>query len=90
MSLLHASHPLLPPQIADFGMSRDLTEQGYYVTRGGQIPVKWTAPEAILFRKYSTSSDVWSFGMVLFEVWSLGWKPFDNFSTDQVSSNEAT
>lgn len=65
-------------------MSRDLTDLGYYVMRGGQIPVKWTAPEAILFRKYSTSSDVWSLGMVFFEVWSLGWKPFDNFSTDQV------
>lgn len=57
--------------------------------KGGQIPVKWTAPEAILFRKYSTSSDVWSLGMVFFEVWSLGWKPFDNFTTDQVRAHEA-
>ena len=89
--ILPLSSPLpssLPSQIADFGMSRVTTESGYYVTRGGQIPVKWTAPEAILFRKYSTSSDVWSLGMVLFEVWSLGWKPFDNFNIDQVRMHE--
>ena len=56
---------LLPFQIADFGMSRALKDTDYYVSRGGKIPVKWTAPEALHYKKYSTASDVWSFGVVL-------------------------
>ena len=38
----------------------------YYKPEGGVIPVKWTAPEAILYRKYTTKSDVWSYGMVMY------------------------
>ena len=51
-------------QIADFGLSRDLQNEDYYVSHGGRIPVKWTAPEALTYRKYSTASDVW-------ELWSF-------------------
>ena len=67
---------ILYNQIADFGMSRALQDTDYYVSRGGKIPVKWTAPEALHYKKYSTASDVWSFGMVMYEIWSLGMKPF--------------
>ena len=70
-------------QIADFGMSRDLTNE-YYLSQGGRIPLKWTAPEALLYHKYSTGSDVWSYGMVLFEIWSLGHKPFEEETAEQV------
>ena len=63
-------------QIGDFGMARDLMDDTYYKSSGGKVPVKWTAPEALLYRKYSTASDVWSYGMVMFEIWSVGKTPF--------------
>ena len=45
-------------QLVDFGMSHDMDEDYYYKPKGGMIPVKWTAPEAVLYKKYTTKSDV--------------------------------
>ena len=62
-------------KIADFGLSREILQSnvdGAYTTRGGKIPVRWTAPEAIAFRKFTSASDVWSFGIVMWEV--SAWK----------------
>ena len=63
-----------------------MDEDYYYKPKGGRIPVKWTAPEAVLYKKYTTKSDVWSYGMVMYEMWSLGHKPFETFSINQVSN----
>ena len=73
-------------QIADFGLSREMqNEETYLAHKGGKIPVKWTAPEALNYRLYSAASDVWSFGCVLYEIWSLGVKPFHQLNNFEVS-----
>ena len=52
--------------------------------QGGKIPVRWTAPEAIAFKKFTSSSDVWSYGIVMWEVMSYGERPYWNWSNQDV------
>ena len=75
---------LMKLQISDFGMARNLIEDDYYVSQGGKIPLKWTAPEALVYHKYTTASDVWSYGCLLYEIWSLGHKPFESMANQEV------
>jgi serine/threonine protein kinase len=77
-------------KIADFGLARELVENEYGVNKGGRIPVRWTAPEAISHRSFTTASDVWSFGVLLWEMFSYGATPYDgwdNFSIFQRLEN---
>ena len=53
--------------------------------QGGKIPIRWTAPEAIQYRKFTSSSDCWSYGIVMWEVMSYGERPYWDMSNQDVS-----
>ncbi|XP_039606726.1 ephrin type-A receptor 5 isoform X4 [Polypterus senegalus] len=73
-------------KVSDFGLSRILEDdpEAAYTTRGGKIPIRWTAPEAIAFRKFTSASDVWSYGVVMWEVMSYGERPYWEMSNQDV------
>ncbi|XP_076765777.1 tyrosine-protein kinase Fer isoform X2 [Xylocopa sonorina] len=69
-------------KISDFGMSRE--EEEYIVSDGmKQIPIKWTAPEALNFGKYTSLCDVWSYGVLMWEIFSKGGNPYGGMSNSQ-------
>ncbi|NP_001003141.1 tyrosine-protein kinase Fer [Canis lupus familiaris] len=72
-------------KISDFGMSRQ-EDGGVYSSSGlKQIPIKWTAPEALNYGRYSSESDVWSFGILLWETFSLGVCPYPGMTNQQAT-----
>uniref|UniRef100_A0A8C3UB74 Ephrin type-A receptor 8 n=1 Tax=Catharus ustulatus TaxID=91951 RepID=A0A8C3UB74_CATUS len=73
-------------KVSDFGLSRILEDDpdAAYTTTGGKIPIRWTAPEAIAFRKFSSASDVWSYGIVMWEVLAYGERPYWNMTNRDV------
>ncbi|KAL5961763.1 Focal adhesion kinase 1 [Taenia solium] len=69
-------------KLADFGMARQLAqgEEFYVAEQGGKVPIKWMAPESLKSRIFSSASDVWMFGVCMWEILSFGLKPFHNTS----------
>ncbi|XP_031432445.1 high affinity nerve growth factor receptor isoform X2 [Clupea harengus] len=73
-------------KIGDFGMSRDIYSTDYYrVNVGGRtmLPIRWMPPESIMYRKFTTESDIWSFGVVLWEIFTYGKQPWYQLSNSE-------
>uniref|UniRef100_A0A8C6A3S5 Tyrosine-protein kinase n=1 Tax=Marmota marmota marmota TaxID=9994 RepID=A0A8C6A3S5_MARMA len=71
-------------KISDFGMTRYVLDDEYISSSGAKFPIKWSPPEVFHFNKYSSKSDVWSFGVLMWEVFTEGKMPFENKSNLQV------
>ncbi|XP_048656958.1 receptor-type tyrosine-protein kinase FLT3 [Marmota marmota marmota] len=70
-------------KICDFGLARDILSDSNYVVRGNaRLPVKWMAPESLFEGIYTIKSDVWSYGILLWEIFSLGVNPYPGIPVD--------
>ncbi|XP_067021800.1 fibroblast growth factor receptor-like isoform X3 [Acropora muricata] len=74
-------------KITDFGMARDVHEENIYERKTkGRLPVKWTAYESLLYGQYTTKSDVWSYGVVLYEISTIGGSPYPRMEGRKIAN----
>ena len=71
-------------KVADFGLARVIDEDIYEAHTGAKFPIKWTAPEAAMYNRFTIKSDVWSFGIVLYEIITYGRFPYPGMTNAQV------
>ena len=75
-------------KLADFGMTRQMFDSDYYrFSRRGMLPVRWMSPESLADGIFSPMSDVWSYGVLLYEIITFGSFPFQGLSNNQVLEN---
>ena len=73
-------------KVADFGLARLIKESGYYTAqKGATLPIRWLAPESLLFAKFSSKSDVWSFGVLMTEIITKGRIPYPGMTHEEIS-----
>ncbi|CAL8249658.1 unnamed protein product, partial [Boreogadus saida] len=71
-------------KLGDFGLSRYMEDSSYYKASKGKLPIKWMAPESINFRRFTSASDVWMFGVCMWEILMYGIKPFQGVKNNDV------
>ncbi|XP_032018573.1 muscle, skeletal receptor tyrosine-protein kinase isoform X2 [Hylobates moloch] len=72
-------------KIADFGLSRNIYSADYYkANENDAIPIRWMPPESIFYNRYTTESDVWAYGVVLWEIFSYGLQPYFGMAHEEV------
>ncbi|XP_043917350.1 tyrosine-protein kinase TXK [Protopterus annectens] len=71
-------------KVSDFGMARYVLDDQYTSSSGAKFPVKWSPPEVFHYNKYSSKSDVWSFGVLMWEIYTEGKTPFENMANPEV------
>ena len=75
-------------KIGDFGMSHGLYQKNYYRVEGQAVlPIRWMSPEAVIFGKFSTAGDVWSFGVTMWEIFSFAMQPYFGLSNEEVTKH---
>ncbi|MGH0160148.1 UNVERIFIED_CONTAM: hypothetical protein FKN15_058592 [Acipenser sinensis] len=73
-------------KVADFGLARLIEDNEYTARQGAKFPIKWTAPEAALYGRFTIKSDVWSFGVLLTELATKGRVPYPDYDSSQVET----
>uniref|UniRef100_A0A8C1T5R8 Tyrosine-protein kinase n=1 Tax=Cyprinus carpio TaxID=7962 RepID=A0A8C1T5R8_CYPCA len=71
-------------KVTDFGLSRYVLDDEYTSSVGSKFPVRWSPPEVLLFCKFSSKSDIWAFGVLMWEVYTLGRMPYDRWNNTEI------
>uniref|UniRef100_A0A8C5WTB9 Tyrosine-protein kinase n=1 Tax=Laticauda laticaudata TaxID=8630 RepID=A0A8C5WTB9_LATLA len=74
-------------KVSDFGLSRYVLDDDYISSVGTKFPVRWSPPEVLLYSKFSSKSDVWAFGVLMWEVHALGKMPYERFTNSETTDH---